>query len=205
MLLPTTLLVKRFEEKNIKVVVACCHSKRFNESLPNLLAWVQDSIQMLQKNIKFIIHIDEAHKYIPENIDMIRSFNDSQFVSEIIEYTATPDGIWSDNISDHLLHRIFICDVDKETENIKHSKYFGVESCEINSYDHLNEVDLVCRFVNIIDPDIPIPKIVKQYFKNIDNMCENWYYKNRPLEPSDKEIRATNLNFLHLFSFKTLI
>ena len=31
------------EEKNIKVVVACCHSKRFNESLPNLLAWAQDS------------------------------------------------------------------------------------------------------------------------------------------------------------------
>ena len=173
------------EEKNIKVVVACCHSKRFNESLPNLLAWAQDSRQMLQKNIKFIIHIDEAHKYIPENIDMIRSFNDSQFVSEIIGYTATPDGIWSDNTADHLFHKIFICDVDKETENIRDPKYFGVESCEIISYDHLKEVDLVRRFVNITDPyipisDIPIPETVKHYFKNIDNMRENWYYKNSP-------------------------
>jgi len=172
-------------EKNIKVVVACCHSKRFNESLPDLLDWAKDSIQMSQKNVKFVIHIDEAHKYIPENVDMIRSFNDSQFVSEIIGYTATPDGIWSNNTNDNLFHKIFICDVDKESENIINPKYFGVESCEIKSYDHLNECELVRRFVNSTDPDIPIidipiPESVKRYFKNIDNMRQNWYYKNSP-------------------------
>jgi len=188
-------------EKNIKVVVACCHSKRFNESLPDLLAWAQDSIQMLHKNVKFVIHIDEAHKYIPENIDMVRSFNDSQFVSEIIGYTATPDGIWSDNREDHLFHKMFICDVDKESENIINPQYFGVESCEIIPHDHLKDCDLVRRFVNITDPetlipDIPIPGSVKRHFKNIDNMRQNWYYKNSPFTLGNELTLLSFIDFI---------
>ena len=178
-------------EKNIKVIVACCHSKRFNESLPDLLSWANQNKYMAPKNVKFVIHIDEAHKYIPENIDMVRSFNDSHFVSEIIGYTATPDGIWSNNASDELFHRIFICNVDKTDENINDPKYFSVEGCEIIHYDHLMEGDLVRRFVNITDreipiPEIPIPETVKQHFKNMTNMRQNWYHKNSPFSLGDE-------------------
>jgi len=188
-------------DKNIKVVVACCHSKRFNESLPDLLLWAQDSINMKQKNVKFVIHIDEAHKYIPENINMVRSFNDSHFVSEIIGYTATPDMIWSNDVSDELFHKIFICDVDKTDKNIINPKYFGVECCEIISYDYLVEDELVREFVNITDPEIPIseiliPETVKYHFKNIANMRQFWYHKNSPFTLGDELTLISFINYI---------
>ena len=188
-------------EQNIKVIVACSHYKRFKKSLPALLTWANDSIQMTHSDIKFVIHIDEAHKYIPENIEIIRSFNDSQFVSEIIGYTATPDGIWSNNASDPLFHKIHICDVDKESKHISDPQYFAVADCEIISHDHVTEDHLLCRFVNITNseipiPEIPIPESVKGHYiptPNMPPLRPTWYHKNSPFALGDE---LTLLSFI---------
>ena len=170
------------DNKNIKVIVACCHVKRFRESIPVLLSCVEDSRSLSRRNLKFVLHIDEAHKYIPENIANIRSFNDNPLVSDIIGYTATPFGIWSDNPMDPLFHKILICDLDKESKLISSPKYFGVSNCEFISHEHLSEQDLVRRMLNIETenqetsiPEIPIPESVKKYFKNMENMRQSWY------------------------------
>jgi hypothetical protein len=123
----TTLLKKH---KDIKVIVCCAHKKRFNESLIDIFNNMADSIQFTQSNRKFKIHIDEAHKYIPENRDNVRLFNNTEIVSKIVGYSASPDPIFSLDTNDSLFNSIYICDVEKEYGIIRSDSYFGVKNCE---------------------------------------------------------------------------
>lgn len=123
----TTLLKKH---KDIKVIVCCAHKKRFNESLFDIFNNMMDSIQFRQLNRKFKIHIDEAHKYIPENRDNVRLFNNIEIVSKIVGYSASPDPIFSLDPNDSLFNSIYICDVEKEYGIIRSKRYFGVKNCE---------------------------------------------------------------------------
>ena len=123
----TTLLKKH---KDIKVIVCCAHKKRFNESLIDIFNNMADSIQFTQSNRKFKIHIDEAHKYIPENRDNVRLFNNTEIVSKIVGYSASPDPIFSLDTDDSLFNSIYICDVEKELGIIRSTRYFGVKNCE---------------------------------------------------------------------------
>lgn len=185
-------VIRFINEENIKVIVACSHVKRFREGLPYLLTWSQDSIRMMQGNIKFIIHIDEAHKYIPENINNIRAFDQSPVVSDIIGYTATPDGIWSDNPLDPLFHKILIRDVEKELEIIRSPKYFGVGRCTAQSFDHLNEDDLVRR-INI---KYEIPKKTIQKCGTNFTGNTSWYSKLWKFDLGDELLHLSFIDFL---------
>jgi hypothetical protein len=122
-----TLLKKN---KDIKVIVCCAHKKRFNDSLKDIFNHMTDSIQFMQLNRKFKIHIDEAHKYIPENRDNVRLFNNTEIVSKIVGYSASPDPIFSLDTNDSLFNSIYICDVEKEYGIIRSTSYFGVKDCE---------------------------------------------------------------------------
>ena len=117
---------------NIKVIVCCAHEKRIRNSIPKLLTSAMDSISFTQENRKFIIHIDEAHKYIPENRSFVRDFNDLSIVTDIIGYSGSPDNIWVKNREDILFHRIHITDVQKELDIIRSPHYFGVNRCNFN-------------------------------------------------------------------------
>lgn len=185
-------VIRFINEENIKVIVACSHVKRFRDGLPYLLTWAQDSIRMTQGNVKFIIHIDEAHKYIPENIVNIRAFDESPVVSDIIGYTATPDGIWSDNPLDPLFHKILIRDVEKELEIIRSPKYFGVGRCQTQSFEHLNEDDLI-RKMNI---NFKIPK--KTIRKCGVNFTGNskWYNKLWKFDLGDELLHLSFIDFI---------
>jgi hypothetical protein len=185
-------VIRFINEENIKVVVACSHVKRFREGLPYLLKWAQDSIRMTQGNVKFIIHIDEAHKYIPENIVNIRAFDESPVVSDIIGYTATPDGIWSDNPMDPLFHKILIRDVEKELEIIRSPKYFGVGRCETQSFDQLNEDDLIRR-MNI---SLEIPKKTIRMCGSKFTGYTNWYNKLWSFDLGDELLQLSFIDFL---------
>jgi hypothetical protein len=120
-------LIKRH---NISVIVCCAHKKRFSESLREIFTAMEDSIQFAQMKRKFKLHIDEAHKYIPENRNDVRMFNQSKIVSKIVGYSASPDPIFTMVPTDHLFNSIYICDVEKEYGMIRSSKYFGVIDCE---------------------------------------------------------------------------
>jgi len=128
-------------KENIKVIVCCAHEKRMRESLPDLFDIITDSVRFREQNIKFVIHIDEAHKYIPENLEHVRKFNNCPFVTDIIGYSATPDGIWQS--SDSLFHKILVRDVEEELAIIRSPNYFGVNRCHFNIYDELDHHSLV--------------------------------------------------------------
>jgi hypothetical protein len=121
-------LLRRFPD--IKVIVCCAHEKRIRESIPELFALAADMSATTFANRKFIIHIDEAHKYIPENEEHVRSFNYSPVVKSIIGYSGSPNGIWSARSEDPLFHKILIRDIEEELQNMRSPEYFGENSCE---------------------------------------------------------------------------
>ena len=130
---------------------------------------------MITSNIKFVIHIDEAHKYIPENIDYIRQFNASPAVADIIGYSATPDGIWSSK-SDPLFHKILIRDIESDLEIIRSQDYFGVKDCQYHLFDEQDHTELV----KCIPHEIPahILKLANMEEREIPREWygENWYF-----------------------------
>ena len=122
----------------IKVIVCCAHFSRFKKSLNDIFENVKDSIQLSGRNFK--IHIDEAHKYIPEYRNHIREFNMCNMITNIIGYTATPNPIYSQDKNDKLFYEIYICDVEKELGIIRSPCYYGVKDCNYKIFE--NEFDL---------------------------------------------------------------
>lgn len=140
-------------DNNIKVIVCCAHEKRIRNSIPNLLDDIMDSITLSQENRKFIIHVDEAHKYIPENRQFVRDFNSLQNVTNIIGYSGSPIKIWDKNRDDSLFHRIHVTDVESDLDIIRSPEYFGVKNCEFHIYDDIDHNDIV---LNVgLNPGIP--------------------------------------------------
>ena len=159
------------EEREIKVIVCCAHEKRIRESLPRLFKRASDSIKFDQTNIKFSVHIDEAHVYIPANLPEIRQFNNMKIVSEITGYTATPDGIWRTNCHDELFYKILIRDVETELAIIRSPDYFGVDRCSFNIYEELNHDDLIVN-QNIADE---IPTTCFKMAEMTEKNRRTWY------------------------------
>jgi hypothetical protein len=140
----------------IKVIVCCANTKRMRESLPKLIDRALDSRRTSNK--KFKIHIDEAHKYIPENRDSIKLFNSYDNVESIIGYTATPYKIWARTLkTDPLFYKIFIRDVEREYNIVRSTNYFGVKNCECLIYETIiSEQNLIenSQIDSIIDEDV---------------------------------------------------
>ena len=167
-----TKVIKYIYNEPIKVIVCCANIKRIRESIPDIFDFAADSNKMITSNIKFVIHIDEAHKYIPENIDYIRQFNASPAVADIIGYSATPDGIWSSK-SDPLFHKILIRDIESDLAIIRSQDYFGVKDCQYHLFDEQDHTELVkC-----------IPHEIPAHILKLANMEEReipreWYGEN---------------------------
>ena len=163
---------------NIKVIVCCAHEKRIRASIPKLLTCAMDSISFTQENRKFVIHIDEGHKYIPENRLFVRDFNNSLIVTAIIGYSGTPDKIWVQDRDDNLFHRIHITDVQKELDIIRSPHYFGVNSCEIRIHDDIVYDEIVSSAnLNTVIPNI----VFDRANMNPKNQCE-WYGSKFPFD-----------------------
>lgn len=128
---------------NIKVIVCCAHNKKIRDIIV-LIQELSDSLKFREQNNKIVIHIDEAHKYIPENRKFITAYNNSSAVTEIIGYSATADGIWTQNRDDSLFYNILIRDVDAQLGLLRSQHYFGVNRCELIAYDDVyNNDDLI--------------------------------------------------------------
>jgi hypothetical protein len=146
-------VLELIDEHDIKVVVCCAHIKRFRDCLPKLFTAASKSIPVMQSNTKFVVHVDEAHKYIPENMEQIRTMNACQLVNEIIGYSASPDNIWSQDQADAIFHKILIRDVDLELNIIRTPNYYGVNRCAFHIYDDLCHAELIAS--SQILEDIP--------------------------------------------------
>ena len=153
--------------QNIKVIVCCAHTQRIHNSIPQLLTFAADSTYIRSTNTKFVIHIDEAHVYIPANLKQITVFNNSPIVTEIIGYSATPDGIWSAN-PDALFYRIRIRNVEEDLSIMRTENYFGVKDCNYSVYDSLN----LTEQVNCIPTLIPTNLLC---LANVEIKPKGWF------------------------------
>ena len=171
-----TKVIKLINTESIKVIVCCAHVKRIREALPDLFDFAADSNKIRSSNIKFIIHIDEAHKYIPENMGYISQFNASPIVADIVGYTATPDGIWSANSRDPLFHKILIRDVETELAIMRSENYFGVKDCQYHFFEEQDHNELVKCIPSVIPPHILKLAGMTEGVKPREWYGENWYF-----------------------------
>ena len=183
------ILLRRYPD--IKVIVCCAHEKRIRNSLPHMLTQCEDSIRFREENVKFVMHIDEAHKYIPENRDHIRNFNRCRLVSSITGYSGSPKKTWTCNDSnDPLFHRIRIIDTEAEYNIMRSTEYFGVNKCDAHIYDDLITTE---RVSSIVIDDV-IPDIVYNRAGMSIKNRPTWYDSKFPFDIGDEQLY---LRFVH--------
>ena len=139
-----TTLFSLMEDHHIKVIVCCAHEKRIRESIPKIFSFANR--MAIEFKPSFVIHIDEAHKYISENRDYVRNFDASPVVTRIIGYSGSPEKIWSLKREDPLFHKILIRDVQEELQIFSSPHYFSINSCEhiiIEAEDGFNEETII--------------------------------------------------------------
>lgn len=176
---------------DIKVIVCCAHTMRIRKCIPSMLATCEDSIRFREKNVKVVIHLDEAHKYIPENRDYIRNFNRCTIVSSITGYSGSPKKAWAcDNTNDPLFHRIRIIDTEVEYNIMRSPEYFGVNNCKKQVYDDTTTM----KEVSSIIIDEAIPDIVYSRAKMTTANSRTWYDKKFPFDLGDEQLY---LKFTH--------
>jgi hypothetical protein len=159
------------KHRDVKVLVCCAHEKRIRDSIPQVLNSAVDSVSFMKERRQFVIHIDEAHKYIPENREYVRKFNATSVVSSIIGYSGSPDKIWSKKTDDQLFHKIQITDVEKELNLIRCPDYFGVKNCNFHIYDDIPTEEII-RASGV---DATIPDVVFERSKMTTRNNRNWY------------------------------
>lgn len=124
--------VKKHLARGVNVVIMCAHHKRFDESILDLLMEIQDS-RRIQKPT--VIHIDEAHAYVPAYRDQVIEMNESDVTERIYMYSATPFALWADEGStsrtEQLFKNIFVVDCEKDFSVKATDKYFGVKDCKV--------------------------------------------------------------------------
>lgn len=157
--------------KDVKVIVCCAHEKRIRTSIPQLFRSALDSLSFMEERRQFVVHIDEAHKYIPENREHVRNFNASRIVASITGYSGSPDEIWSRKTDDHLFHRIQITDVEKELNLIRSPDYFGVNACNFHLYDDIPTEEII----HASRLDATIPSVVFERANMTARNCRDWY------------------------------
>jgi len=121
--------VKKHITSGIEVIIMCAHYKRFDSSILELLHELHDSKSFHKK---IVIHIDEAHAYVPIYRKQVLMMNNYSCVERIYMYSATPFNIWvreDDPREDELFKRIYVVDVDEQYGIMKSDKYFGVKDC----------------------------------------------------------------------------
>lgn len=165
---------KGLTKENKNIVIMCAHKIRFTRSITGLLELLGSTTNM---NKKIIIHIDEAHKYIPSFRDEVYSMNEVDMVERIYCLSGTPFKMWEpDNPQHEIYQKIYVVDV-LEQFNIKDStKYFGVK-----------DVELICipeddYFEKMANYDINIPQFIIDRWEPKLNQSEKkkiWYSKKK--------------------------
>jgi hypothetical protein len=186
-------IFERIEREGIKVIVCCAHEKRIRESIPRIFERATDSMKISQLNIKFVVHIDEAHKYIPENVRYIREFNNAQIVTEIIGYSATPDGIWKVESSDPLFHTILIRDVEAELAIIRSPDYFGVSRCDFKIYDDMSCEELI-RKAGI--PEMIPMQVFNRAGMNEKKNRQTWYNERWHFDLGNEMLHLSFIDYI---------
>ena len=166
--------VKKHLRAGANIVIMCAHPKRFDYSIVDILEEIQDSLK-IQKQV--VIHIDEAHKYVPTFRDKVVQMNAYEITERIYMYSATPFNIWANEASvhttDQLFKEIYIMDCEEQFKVMKSEDYFGVKDCSFRV------VPQDSPGYQTIDSVIPAEFIerwggVKQKGKARDGITQHW-------------------------------
>lgn len=184
------------KKPDIKVIVCCAHELRIRKSIPSLLELSHDAISFKEYNRKYVIHVDEAHVYIPENRKFIRDYNSSPIVQNIIGYSGTPNQIWEIKKRDSLFNNIPIEDVESELNMIRSPHYYGVRDCEPHIiYKEFMNHDTILEKANL---NLNIPKWIVKYAQlEKKKQNETWY--------GDKYCFDIGNEYLHLSTLKVIL
>lgn len=180
--------------QDVKVIVCCAHEKRIRESIPDLFGQAADSKSF--ENRKFAIHIDEAHKYIPENRAHVVGFNASPTVFKITGYSGTPKKIWVKIQSDPLFYKIHIINVEEEHKIIKSPEYRGVKHCEITIHDDSESREAIASKAELVDPVIPPVVIERAQTNSVSPAARIWYGAKYCFEIGNERLYLGFLNFI---------
>jgi len=120
--------------QNISCLVVCAHSSKIRKGVPSLLRFLA-GLRNFNRDVK--IHIDEAHKYIPENRESVLEMHNMPIVKEILGYSASPKNIW---VPYHpVFGNMYIVDVESEMGVMKSADYFGVRNTIYVPCDRLSK------------------------------------------------------------------
>lgn len=154
-----------------EILIMCCHKVRFTKSLQILI----EILKRTENGKSIMIHIDEAHKYIPSYRDTLYKINNLAIVERVYCYSATPFNIWkSDN---HILYqKIYVVDILQQFNISETSKYFGVKDVELLVIENPGDKP----FTQLVQIDKKIPGfIIKNWaLKNKlkqDGVSKDWY------------------------------
>lgn len=181
----------------IKVVVCCAHEKRIRESIIRLIQMANDSMTFINSRRNFVMHIDEAHKYIPENRESIKTYNASPIVIDIIGYSGTPDKIWINkwckDQSDEIFHKILIRDIEEELSIFRSPEYFGVNRCEFNVLEETMTHDELMATDSMGEN---IPQVVLARSDMIVKGNKFWYNRRYPFDLGDEKLLLTYIDHI---------
>jgi hypothetical protein len=170
---------KGIKDNKIEIVIMCGHKVRFTESIHALIDLINSTSGC---NKKIIIHIDEAHKYIPSYRDDVNKMNNEEIIERIYCYSATPFKLWNDTKHD-IYKKIYIVDVQEQLNITDSTKYFGVTNTELYVVSKLNG--------NTFEKTIEFSKIIPQYIIDRwepDLTSKNeWYNKSKTYFSLGKE------------------
>ncbi len=171
--------VKKHLVNGTEVVIMCAHPKRFDVSIGDLLSEISADMR-LQK--KVVIHIDEAHAYVPAYRHQIVEMNDEEVTERIYMYSATPFAIWVQEASvmdgDQLFKEIFVVDCEKNFGTKKSDLYFGVKDCKVKVMMKLQP------FLNpMIDDNFILSYGSEKQRKNVQSGGKEFWYGTNSKSP----------------------
>jgi len=154
--------LEKYIASGIGIVIMCAHYKRFYKSILELLP----KLEKYKKQV--VIHIDEAHIYVPSYRKQVSEMNSYDFVDKMYLYSATPFKILDEGIkSEELFRLLYIVDIESEFGIRRSSEYFGVKDCNITHIERENKIKTK------IDR-----KVLKRCGGNVKNT--NWYGSDFP-------------------------
>jgi len=166
----------QIEKSGVDIIIMCGHPTRFKTSIIELIEELSDSRSFSKK---IIIHIDEAHEYIPRYRPQIVQMNNYDIVNRIVGYSATSIPIWVNKTAKsefNLFKDLYIVDVEEQFGIMSTPGYVGVKDC---IFPVLNGT------VELIDEHIP-HEFVERWgtLKNKEDEKEKddllWYTENNP-------------------------
>ena len=182
-------------QDGIHNIIMCAHDKRFRESIIELIELLQHDNRIYDK-YEIVVHIDEAHAYVPIYRHETITINNFDIVNRIYLYSATPVNIWVDNreAEDSIFKLIYVVDVEEQFGIITSENYFGVKNC-IHEQIQLPEA---YKKAHMVATKIPI-EFINKYGNDKQKLNPDiikWYGKKYIFAHGDEQLYLTYIAYI---------